>query len=217
MLKNQHLFCFGLGYCANVLSNQLKQVGWKVSGTSQSENSSPTIHMFTGDQPMALESNALAGISHILISIPPGTDQDPTLEWHKTDILKLNSLQWVGYLSTTGVYGNTDGEWVDETAITTPTSPRSQSRLNAETEWLNLFHENNVPVHVFRCREFMVQGGVRLIRCKRVAHGGSTNRAISFHAFMLLISPTPLPNQWPVQIRGAYIMSAITKQPPRRK
>ena len=139
MLKNQHLFCFGLGYCANVLSNQLKQVGWKVSGTSQSENSSPTIHMFTGDQPMALESNALAGISHILISIPPGTDQDPTLEWHKTDILKLKSLQWVGYLSTTGVYGNTDGEWVDETSTTNPTSPRSQSRLNAETEWLNLW------------------------------------------------------------------------------
>ncbi|MFB0991022.1 MAG: SDR family oxidoreductase [Rhodospirillales bacterium] len=150
MLKDQHLFCFGLGYCANVLSNQLKQVGWKVSGTSQSENSSPTIHMFTGDQPMVLASDALAGISHILISIPPGTDQDPTLEWHKTDILKLKSLQWVGYLSTTGVYGNTDGEWVDETSTTNPTSPRSQSRLNAETEWLNLFHENNVPVHVFR-------------------------------------------------------------------
>ena len=61
MLKDQHLFCFGLGYCANVLSNQLKQVGWKVSGTSQSENSGPTIHMFTGDQPMALASDALAG------------------------------------------------------------------------------------------------------------------------------------------------------------
>ena len=99
---------------------------------------------------MDLASDALAGVTHILISIPPNADQDPTLEWHKNDILKLKSLQWIGYLSTTGVYGNTDGKWVDETAPTNPTSPRSQSRLNAETEWLNLFHNNSVPVHIFR-------------------------------------------------------------------
>jgi dTDP-D-glucose 4,6-dehydratase len=150
MLKKSHLFCFGMGYCATTLAKQLSQNGWKVSGTSQSQSSEPSIHTFSGDAPMETASDALADVTHILISIPPSADHDPALAWHKKDIIKLKSLQWVGYLSTTGVYGNTNGKMIDEAAPTRPTSLRSQNRLNAEIQWLNLFNAHDLPIHVFR-------------------------------------------------------------------
>ena len=139
-----------MGYCAANLAKQLSQNGWKISGTSQSESLNTAIHIFNGNAPMETASNALADVTHILISIPPNTIHDPALTWHKEDIIKLKSLKWIGYLSTTGVYGNTNGEIVDETAITRPTSQRSQNRLNAETQWLNLYNIHDVPIHVFR-------------------------------------------------------------------
>ena len=150
MLKNSHLFCFGMGYCAATLAKKLNHEGWKVSGTSQSDNLDTAIHTFSGDAPMKTASYALADVTHILISIPPNANHDPALAWHQEDIIKLKSLQWVGYLSTTGVYGNTNGVIVDETAPTRPTSQRSQNRLNAETQWLNLHNAHDLPIHVFR-------------------------------------------------------------------
>ena len=150
MLKNSHLFCFGMGYCALTLAKQLRQNGWKVSGTSQSESPDEAIHTFSGDEAMASITETLENVTHILISIPPNANHDPSLAWHKEDIIKLKSLQWVGYLSTTGVYGNTNGKIVDETAPTRPSSQRSQNRLNAETQWLDLFKAHDLPIHVFR-------------------------------------------------------------------
>jgi dTDP-D-glucose 4,6-dehydratase len=150
MLKSYHLFCFGMGYCASTLAKQLSKDGWKVSGTSQSESAETAIHTFSGDAPMEPETNVLENVTHILISIPPNARHDPTIAWHKEDIIKLKSLKWVGYLSTTGVYGDTNGKIVDETAPTRPTSQRSQNRLNAETQWLNLYNAHNLPIHVFR-------------------------------------------------------------------
>ena len=154
---HKHLFCFGMGYCANVLAAQLAREGWTVSGTSRKTDqiAPPTefdtnIYSFDGDQPMAKGAEALAGVTHLLISIPPARHGDVVLKWHKDDIARLRSLEWVGYLSTTGVYGNTNGAVVDETSPTQPSSPRSQDRLDAETEWLRLRQHANVPVHVFR-------------------------------------------------------------------
>ncbi len=150
MSKKNHLFCFGMGYCATTLAEKVNHDGWKVSGTSQSKGSNIAIHIFSGDSPMETVSNKLANVTHILISIPPKVDHDITLAWHKKDLVKLKSLRWVGYLSTTGVYGNTDGEMVDETAPTRPTSQRSQNRLNAEIQWLDLYISHGLPIHVFR-------------------------------------------------------------------
>jgi nucleoside-diphosphate-sugar epimerase len=150
MLKKFHLFCFGMGYCATTLAKHLSQHGWKVSGTSQSESLDTSIHTFSGYAAMETASDVLADATHILISIPPNARHDPSLAWHTKDLIKLKSLQWIGYLSTTGVYGNTNGEMVDETAPTIPTSQRSQNRLNAETQWLNLYNAHNLPIHVFR-------------------------------------------------------------------
>jgi nucleoside-diphosphate-sugar epimerase len=90
-------------------------------------------------------SEPLAGTTHLLASIPPDAD-DPALRHHAADIAALPDLAWVGYLSTTSVYGVTDGSRVDEASPCAPTSARGQRRLAAEQAWQAL----PLPAQVFR-------------------------------------------------------------------
>jgi nucleoside-diphosphate-sugar epimerase len=69
---------------------------------------------------------------------------------HGADIARLAGLGWVGYLSTTGVYGDRAGGWVDESGELRPTGDRGRRRVAAETAWLDLWRRRGVPVHVFR-------------------------------------------------------------------
>jgi nucleoside-diphosphate-sugar epimerase len=93
---------------------------------------------------------AFRGVTHILLSIPPGADGDPVFEAHGQDIREIETLEWVGYLSTTAVYGNQNGNWVDENSVVEPTSRRGSLRERAEQQWLSLFRHEGVPVHLFR-------------------------------------------------------------------
>jgi nucleoside-diphosphate-sugar epimerase len=88
---------------------------------------------------------ALAGATHLLSSVPPGEDGDPVLRHHETDIAAHGPWDWVGYLSTTGVYGDTGGKPVDETAALKPSSERGRRRVQAEEAWRSL-----AGAHVFR-------------------------------------------------------------------
>ncbi len=72
------------------------------------------------------------------------------LDRHGEDIAALPGLRWLGYLSTTGVYGDRGGGWVDETARLLPTGERGRRRVAAEQGWLGLWHDSGVPVHIFR-------------------------------------------------------------------
>jgi len=92
----------------------------------------------------------LAGATHVLLSIPPTDDGDPALRWHTEDIASAGSVGWVGYLSTTGVYGNRDGDWVDEASDPRPSSPRSERRVTAEQAWLEWGERTDIPVQIFR-------------------------------------------------------------------
>ncbi len=88
----------------------------------------------------------LVGITHVLVTIPPDADgRDPVLE-HLGEQLAELPLQWLGYLSTTGVYGDTGGAWVDEASPTRPTLERSRSRLACEQAW----RSRGLPLQVFR-------------------------------------------------------------------
>jgi nucleoside-diphosphate-sugar epimerase len=88
----------------------------------------------------------LKGISHVLVTVAPQPEGgDPVLQ-RLTPMLQRQPLQWLGYLSTTGVYGSTAGGWVDESALPKPGSSRSQGRLKAEQAWQN----TALPVQVFR-------------------------------------------------------------------
>jgi nucleoside-diphosphate-sugar epimerase len=138
-----HLFCFGLGFTAQSLARRLGQQGWTVTGTSRSGDEG-TIAF---DGTSAVPSSTFDGVTHLLISVPPGEAGDPVLKCHTKDLRRIaGSLRWVGYLSTTGVYGDRQGEWVDEASPLKPTTVRGERRLAAETAWRDL----GLPFHIFR-------------------------------------------------------------------
>jgi nucleoside-diphosphate-sugar epimerase len=139
--------CFGLGYTARVLAERLAGDGWQVAGTSRTPQE-PGCVFFDRDSPLAPAE--FAGVSHILLSIPPDASGDPVLDRHGDDIARLCGLAWVGYLSTTGVYGDRAGGWVDEGSAPRPSGPRGRRRVAAEAAWQGLWRRRGVPVHIFR-------------------------------------------------------------------
>lgn len=157
MHPHSRLFCFGLGFTARALARALSAEDWQIAGTSRSLDAQGArseegiaLALFDGNAPLVDARPTLAGTTHVLISAPPGPAGDPVLAHHAADIAALDDLRWVGYLSTTGVYGDHAGAWVDETTTLEPTSERSRRRVAAEQEWLALWRERDVPVHIFR-------------------------------------------------------------------
>ncbi|MGI9463919.1 MAG: SDR family oxidoreductase [Aestuariivirgaceae bacterium] len=151
-----HLFCFGMGYCASALSRHLKADGWRVTGTYRSDAAKSALAdqgfsqvFFDGSAPVP--EACLDGVTHLLSSIAPGKDGDPVLATCSDSLAsRAGQFRWAGYLSTTGVYGDRAGGWVDETSPLAPSTERGQRRLEAETEWLGLHHQHGLPVHLFR-------------------------------------------------------------------
>lgn len=146
-----HLLCFGLGYSAQAFARQLDRRVWKISATSRSREGLAKIE-FRGFRGLRFGSApGLEGdVTHLLISAPPDESGDPVLKFF-TDALKLSrQLKWVGYLSTTGVYGDRGGEWVDEDSPLEPSTARGHRRLDAERSWLTLHADHGLPVHLFR-------------------------------------------------------------------
>ncbi len=141
------ILCFGLGYSARVLAGRLGDGGWRVSGTSRNRQE-PDCLCFDRDHPLA--PAAFDGVSHILISIPPDELGDPVLDLHGDAIAALPGLRWLGYLSTTGVYGDRDGGWVDEASELRPSGARGRRRVAAEKGWRDLWRRRGVPLHIFR-------------------------------------------------------------------
>lgn len=147
------LFCFGYGGSAQALAARLLPWGeWEITGTSRDGRDIGGIQTiaFDGSAPSAEVARQLAAATHLLISIPPNKEGDPALRRHAEDIASAGSLRWIGYLSTTGVYGDHDGGWVDETTPCRPTSERARRRLCAETAWLEQGKAQGVATHVFR-------------------------------------------------------------------
>ena len=137
------LFCFGLGYSASVLARALLSEGWRVAGTCRDNSTQKTLiaqgvdaYIFDGQSPLQNFNDVLVGTTHLLSSVPPVNSKDPILQIHGAQIAAMTSLQWTGYLSTTGVYGNQSGGWVDETSPLEPTGDRGQRRVDAELAWL---------------------------------------------------------------------------------
>ncbi len=152
------LFIFGLGYTALHLADRLRHMGWSLAGTVRGQDKANALHAqgidaFTFDRGKLLAdiATALNGVTHILSSVPPDADGDAVLDHHGADIAtRASGLRWVGYLSTTGVYGDTGGGWVDEDSALNATGPRGQRRVAAEAGWLTLHRQAGLPVHLFR-------------------------------------------------------------------
>lgn len=145
------LFCFGYGYSAQHLAVLAKENAFQISGTySQNRKENIPSYLFNEGYHLENASEILKDVTHILISIPPQQDceTDIVLQAHLEDLLQLENLEWVGLLSTTGVYGHHDNEWVDETSETKPSDPRTEKRLQIEKDWLE--HKHQLPIHIFR-------------------------------------------------------------------
>lgn len=157
----KRLFCFGLGYTALTLVNKLAAQGWTIAGTVRTAEKAEALasqdlgarietFLFDRDRPLDDAGAALAGTTHLLSSVPPDAAGDPVLDAHFRDIAALKGLQWIGYLSTTGVYGDRGGDWVDETGTLEPTGERGRRRVAAERHWTGLHEESGLAVHLFR-------------------------------------------------------------------
>lgn len=180
-----NLFVFGLGYSATSAVNNLaahcRRTGGSVTATTRSHDKAKAMadkgiqaHVFTGEAPgdAALIADIKAA-THILMSIAPG-ESDPVLLHHRGDILSAAGLEWIGYYSTVGVYGDHEGAWVDEFAPLKPSSRRSKERVDAESGWTALGHERGIPVALIRLAGIYGPGRNTLVNL----HEGSARRIV---------------------------------------
>ena len=151
------LFAFGLGFSAQELAGRLRSEGWEIAGTARNDAkiaqlcaAGYDVTRFSGTKDNPDLPQLLENTTHLLHSIPPGPDGDPVLACYRDEIAKLGSLEWIGYLSTVGVYGDQQGRWVDEETTPKPNSARTEARVKAEQAWLDFGKEIGVPVQVFR-------------------------------------------------------------------
>lgn len=138
------LLCLGFGYTARALAPLLLSRGWRLIGTAREPVEVPGVEMITWPG----EEICLTGVTHLLSSIGPNAMGDPVLAALRDEIAAVaTDLTWFGYLSTTAVYGDRDGDWVDETTPVAPTSERGNWRVLAEQQWQQI---PDLPLHIFR-------------------------------------------------------------------
>lgn len=150
--SNYHILFFGFGFSAAALSRILAPQGWQITGTSRTQEGAKNITRqgFNGVRFDELHSIP-QGVTHIVTSVPPDATGDPVLRVFERELAtRAADFKWVAYLSTTGVYGDHDGAWVDENTVLTPNTERGHRRLRAETDWLQLHNTTHLAVHVFR-------------------------------------------------------------------
>ncbi|MFN5589876.1 MAG: SDR family oxidoreductase [Holosporales bacterium] len=144
----------GAGYTAGFFAEQWnKNLGFaSIYGTSRRGEVPLGIVpvVFDGQQPIVNFRRVFSRVSHILVSIPPSAVGDPVLRLHHNDLSALPVLQWVGYLSTTGVYGDYGGAWVDEDSPCRAQTERGIARVEAEKAWLQFGAQTGIKVQVFR-------------------------------------------------------------------
>lgn len=157
--ERKRFFCFGYGYTADYLGHALQNEdeGWTIGATIRDEDRQRDLlsrriraRIFDDEHPIVDPPTFFNRFSHLLISIPPTADGDPVFNMHAQDLIGLKNLKWVGYLSSAAVYGDRDGGEVTELSEVRPTSARGSKRALAERQWLSLYEQHGVPVHIFR-------------------------------------------------------------------
>ncbi len=163
------LLIFGLGYSAAAIAEHARARGFTVLGTKRRSSGSSDIIGFSE------AGTYLPRATHVLSSVPPDAEGDPVLSQYGDTIASAPDLRWIGYLSTTGVYGNRDGAWVDETTPTQADSERGRRRVAAEAAW-GMFAPR-VAVDIFRLAGIYGPGrsvfdDLRAARARRVIKPG---------------------------------------------
>ena len=155
--RDMSVLIFGCGFSGRAIGERLALAGARVRGTTRSVDKSEALRVrgidpivFDGERASDEVNAALAATTHVIVSIAPGRAGDPALSMHGEAIKAAPSLEWIGYLSTVGVYGDHDGAWVDENTVPRPASQRSRERVEAENLWMTLALERASPICVMR-------------------------------------------------------------------
>ncbi|MBI0535339.1 SDR family NAD(P)-dependent oxidoreductase [Roseomonas sp. KE2513] len=143
----RHLHLVGLGFSGAAIARDAAAAGWRVTATARDPARTvppPGVEAIPFDS----AAPALRAATHLVFTAPPGENGDPVLATHR-EALEAAPLRWIGYLSTTGVYGDRGGAWVDETTEPAPAQPRSRRRRQAELQWEAF--APRAAVDLFRC------------------------------------------------------------------
>lgn len=149
---------FGAGYSGSAIGRSFSADGVPVIGTTRSAKNLSALEaagiqpfLFDGQEIDETLQESLRDVTHLVQSIAPGRDGDPLIRILGGDLRDvLPRLEWIGYLSTVGVYGDHGGGWVDEDTPCRPVSPRSVERVEAERAWLELAHSFGIPLSILR-------------------------------------------------------------------
>ena len=167
--EHKSIFLFGSGYTSLALTGVLRSRGWTVHGTYRTRKKEEELtncgivpHLFEPAEGAGLDGfakEALVASSAILSTIPPLSSSTSPSDGRTSDLTarflcqldeELPCLDWLGYVSTTGVYGDWRGEWVTEFSIPKSETPRGQARISAEEDWRRLEALREYPLHIFR-------------------------------------------------------------------
>ena len=164
------LLIFGLGYCGTAIAEAARAAGLAVTGTARHPDGRDNI-AFGAAAP------AITAATHVLSTVPPDGDSDPVLTRYAEAIAAAPRLRWIGYLSSTVVYGDREGGWVDEDTPPAPSQERGHRRLQAETAWSGF--AATCRVDVFRLAGIYGVGrsafdDLRANRARRIARAGHT-------------------------------------------
>ncbi len=145
------LLSIGHGFSARALAARLVPQGWRIIGTTRSPDKADAI-ADTGVEPVVWPGADLGALiaqsPNVLVSVGPDSAGDPVLNAVEDAVIRAApDLRWVGYLSTTGVYGDHDGDWVDEDTPLTPSTKRGRARVTTEARWQAI---PDLPLHIFR-------------------------------------------------------------------
>ena len=145
-LKKKKILIFGAGFSGKKIALEMRNAGFEAFTSSRSVKNDKWSFIYDSNNNELPPDKLFKDVTHILSCMPPNKDgSDPLLSKLENKLLDLN-LEWAGYLSTTGVYGNTFGEWVSENAPVNPVQERSKRRLLCEEKWIN----TSLPTQIFR-------------------------------------------------------------------
>lgn len=183
-MATKKLFCFGLGYSAQAIARDCIKAGFTVVGTTRTADNRlkllqqgvADVVLFDGKAPIPDFLQQHGDTTHLLCSLPTNTQGDAAFVHHHAALNALPNLAWAGYLSTTGVYGDHQGNWVTEETPVAPLSPRAQHRVLAENQWLSL----NISANIFRLAGIYGKGRSAL---ERVQDGSAQRIFKQGHVF----------------------------------
>jgi len=157
-MKDINIFCFGFGQVAKNFIKKLsiEQYNINLSATSRSESSKKIFnginynsYLFNSEK---FDQNLVVKLKesdHILVSIPPENQEDLVVKKF-SKLIENSKVKWITYLSATSIYGDHNGEWVNENSKTNPISNNGIARLKAENAWVSLEKDNKIPIQIFR-------------------------------------------------------------------